>query len=82
MISYRLDIALQEAIQAHADQHKHGILEMEKILAALGELTASYLAEVPGGNQRQHLFNTLCIGIADAANGKTQTRDIGLIRPA
>jgi hypothetical protein len=72
MISHRLDIALNETIQAHADRYRHGKLDLEQILSALGELAASYIAEEPRGRERQQLFETLCTGIAKAATSKIE----------
>jgi hypothetical protein len=72
MISHRLDVAIQEAILDHARRHKNGVLEVEAILSAVGEIAATFLAEVPGIALRQRLYDRLAIGIAEAANGKRQ----------
>jgi hypothetical protein len=79
MISHRLDIVLNEAIQAHADRHRHGKLDLEQILSALGELAASYIAKEPRGRERQQLFETLCSGIAKAANSKIEALETGAV---
>ncbi len=76
MISHRLDIALQEAILEHALRYKHGALEVEAILSALGEMAATYLAEVPNVSDRQRLFKVFCTGIATGSDGKTRQRVI------
>ena len=69
MISSKLDVALHEAVQAHALRHSHGKLDLEKILMAIAALASSYLAEVPS-HERQHLFSRLCLGIAVATASK------------
>lgn len=70
MISRQLHVAIQEAIQEHADKHHGGVLDMERILSALGEVSAAYLAELPDTKQPQLIFNQLCIGIASSVNSK------------
>ena len=72
MISHRLDMAVEEAIQAHALRYHNGKLDLERILAALGEIAASYLAEIPRTCDRQRSFDKFCVGIARAANGRTK----------
>jgi hypothetical protein len=47
MISHRLDTALREAIQAHADRNRQGMQDLDEILTALAEVAATYLADVP-----------------------------------
>ena len=76
--THRLDIALHEAIQAHAAHYSNGKLDLEKILSALGEIASSYLAEIPDRADRQRLFNAYCIGIAKAANSKTRGRGVAV----
>ena len=70
MISHKLEIALHEAVQSHAQHYNHGKLDLEKVLTAIAELASSYLAEVPPGCERRRLFTQLCFGIAVATNGK------------
>lgn len=69
MISRKLNIALQETIRAHAEQHNNGALDMETILEAMGEVMSDFLAEMPAGQQA--IFNGFCIGVACATNSKT-----------
>jgi hypothetical protein len=73
MISHRLDIALQEAVQAHADHHWNGVLEVEKILSALSQIAASYIAELPKGSP---LYSALGDGMA-----RCREQDAGNQRP-
>jgi hypothetical protein len=51
MIARTLDIAILEAIQAHADRYTHGVVSMEAVLSALGVVSADFLAQI--GDQRQ-----------------------------
>jgi len=51
MTARTLDIAILEAIQAHADRYTHGIVSMEAALSALGVVTADFLAQIR--DQRQ-----------------------------
>jgi hypothetical protein len=71
MISSKLNIALHEAVQAHAQRYSQGKLDLGTVLLAIAELAASYLAEVPHGCERRRLFSQLCLGIAVATSGKT-----------
>ena len=51
MTARTLDIAILEAIQAHAYRYTHGIVSMEAALSALGVVTADFLAQIR--DQRQ-----------------------------
>ena len=75
MISRKLDVALHEAVQAHALRYSHGKLDLDKILMAIAELASSYLAELPS-HERQHLFSRLCLGIAVATASKARASGV------
>jgi hypothetical protein len=51
MTARTLDIAILEAIQAHADRYTHGVVSMEAVLSALGVVSADFLAQIR--DQRQ-----------------------------
>jgi hypothetical protein len=55
MISRRLDTALREAIQAHADRNRQGT-QVDEILTALAEVAAAYLIDVPSSAETRRLF--------------------------
>jgi hypothetical protein len=56
MIPHRLDIALKEAIQAHADRHGQGKQDLDEILTALAEVAATYLTDMPSATDTRRLF--------------------------
>jgi hypothetical protein len=56
MISHRLDTALREAIQAHADRNRQGMQDLNEILTALAEVAATYLTDVSSSTETRRLF--------------------------
>lgn len=72
MIDYRRDTAIHEAIIKHAERFHDGKLDLEATLTALAEVTASYLAEIPGREKRQAVFDQHMCRIAGIANHKTR----------
>jgi hypothetical protein len=59
-----LHTAIREAIQAHADRHRGGKIDVERALSALGEAATRFLADIPDIRQRILSTNALTSGIA------------------
>jgi hypothetical protein len=73
LISHDLKIALEETIQAHADRHQRGKVDLEKMLSVLGEIGSEFLAEVPELDQRRALL-TMINGLIGALRWKAENR--------
>jgi hypothetical protein len=78
MISRNLAVALRETIRAHAQQHHGGKMDRDRMLSALGELAADFLAEVTNTVDRYVHYSKLVVAISrqmarKAANDKRST---------
>jgi hypothetical protein len=64
MIARSLAVAIAEAIQAHAEQHHRGKMDMNRTLSALGDVTSGFLAELTTLADRASHYGALVGGIA------------------
>jgi hypothetical protein len=74
LISHDLKIALEETIQAHADRHQRGKVDLEKMISVLGEIGSDFLAKVPELDQRRALYWTMINGLIGALRWKAENR--------
>jgi hypothetical protein len=79
MIPRQLEAALREAIQAHADRHCAGTLDVTVVLVALGNLSGAYLGEFPSRQQSDVAFTSLGLRIAREMRQMHRARTSGSV---
>jgi hypothetical protein len=70
MISRHLATALRETIHQHAERHHRGVMDLDRVLSALGDVTSGLLAELTNTHARVQHYRSLCSGIATATAAK------------
>ena len=73
----KLDYAVLEAIQNHADHYANGVVTVDYVLAALAEVTADFLAQIQSEREREVHRRALftCITTTTIAKWVEQQRD-------
>jgi hypothetical protein len=74
MIAPKLQTAIREAIQAHADRYSHGKIDLDRTMAALGEVSSDLVAEIPDPLQACQALQAMILGTLQATKWKRRAR--------
>jgi hypothetical protein len=72
--SHSLAVAIREAIQAHADRYGHGKIDLDRTMAALGEVSSDLAAEIPDRLAACQALQAMILGTLYATEWKRRER--------